>query len=359
MTATSFDFVLLTVCGWVNRRQLAAIAYLREENRVLREQLGAKRPKFTDTQRRRLAEKGKALGRKALAELCSIATPDTILGWYRRLIARKYDGSAKNPRGRPRRAEDVRELILRMAKDNSGWGYTRIVGAMKKLGHDVGRMTVARVLAEHGIDPAPERSKGMPWSEFLRVHWDALAATDFFTVEVLTLFGLTRYHVLFVIELKTRVVHIAGIVHEPDGQWIMQVGRNLLDAVDGFLLSKTHLILDRDPVFTSQFRRLLGDSGVTPVRLPPRSPNLNAYAERFVGSIRRECLDKIVLLGEQHLRHVVTEYTAHYHSERNHQGLGNQLISAQPAAANDNGNSQVRCRRRLGGLLKYYAKEAA
>ena len=125
MTATSFDFVLMTVCGWVNRRQLAAIAYLREENRVLRAQLGDKRPKLTDAQRRRLAEKGKALGRKALAELCSIATPDTILGWYRRLIARKYDGSAKNPRGRPRKAQDVRELILRMAKDNSGWLWLR------------------------------------------------------------------------------------------------------------------------------------------------------------------------------------------------------------------------------------------
>ncbi len=178
MTATSFDFVLLTVCGWVNRRQLVAIAYLREENRVLREQLGAKRPKLTDLQRRRLAERGKALGRKVLAELCSIAAPDTILGWYRRLIARKYDGSATHPRGRPRKAEAIRELIVRMAKENPGWGYTRIVGAMKNLGHDVGRMTVARVLAEHGIDPAPERSKGMSWGEFLRIHWDGIAATD-------------------------------------------------------------------------------------------------------------------------------------------------------------------------------------
>jgi len=151
--------------------------------------------------------------RDCSAELCSIATPDTILGWYRQLIANRYDGSAKNPRGRPPKAEDIRELIVRMAKENSGWGYTRIVGAMKNLGHDVGRMTVARVLAEHGIDPAPERSKGMSWGEFLRTHWDGIAATDFFTVEVLTLLGLTRYHVLFVIELKSRVVHIAGIAH--------------------------------------------------------------------------------------------------------------------------------------------------
>jgi putative transposase len=168
----------------VNRRQLASIAYLREENRVLREQLGAKRPKFTDPQRRRLAKKGQALGRKALAELCSIATPDTILGWYRRLIAKKYDG--ERPRGRPRKTEDICELILRMAEENSGWGYTRIVGAMKNLGHDVGRMTVARVLAGHGMDPAPERRRGTSWHEFLRIHWDGIAAADFFTVAQLT-----------------------------------------------------------------------------------------------------------------------------------------------------------------------------
>ncbi len=234
MTATSFDFVLLTVCGWINRRQLLAIEYLREENRILRDQLGDRRIRLSDTQRRRLAQKGKALGRKALAELACIATPDTILSWYRRLIARKYDGSANASVGRPRKANDIRELILRMAKQNPGWGYTRIVGALKNLGRDVGRMTVARVLAEHGIDPAPKRSKGMSWSEFLRIHWDGIAAADFFTVEALTLTGLTRFHVLFVIELKTRIVHIAGIVHEPGESWIMQVGRNLLDAVDGF-----------------------------------------------------------------------------------------------------------------------------
>ena len=177
-----------------------------------------------------------------------------------------------------------------------------------------------------------------------------------FTVEVLTLSGLTRYHVLVVLELKTRVVHIAGIVHEPGERWVMQIARNLLDAVDGVLLNKTHLILDRDPVFTAQFRRLLGDSGVMPLRLPARSPNLNAYAERFVASIRRECLDKVVLLGERHLRRVVTEYAAHYHTERNDQGLGNRLINARAAPENDNGNTQIYCHRKLGGLLKYYSK---
>ncbi len=354
---TSLHFLLLTVSGWVNRRQLAAIEYLREENRVLRDHLGDKRLRYTDAQRRRLAAKGKALGRARLKELGTIVTPDTILRWYRQLIATKYDGSGKRGPGRPRKPEEIRTLVVRMAKENRTWGYTRIVGAMKELGFTVGRSTVAAILTEHGLPPAPERGRSMTWSEFLRAHWDGIAAMDIFTVEAVTLTGLIRYHVLFVLELESRAVHIAGIVHQPDGAWIMQVGRNLTDAIDGFLLGKTHLIMDRDPVFTDQFRRLLRDSGVEPVCLPPRSPNLNAYAERFVGSVRRECLSQFVVLGQGHLRRIVREYAAHYHRERNHQGLGNRLIEDRPRAANDNG--EVRCHQRLGGVLRYYCREAA
>ena len=244
-----------------------------------------------------------------------------------------------------------------MARDNPRWGYTRIVGAMKNLGHEIGRNTVKRMLAEAGISPAPERRRGMSWKSFLRAHWEAIAAADFFTVEVLTLHGLRRYLVFFVIELKTRRVEIAGIVHQPDGEWMMQVGRNLLDAAEGFLLRKRYLILDRDPLYTAAFRRLLRDANVKPLRLPARSPNLNAYAERFVRSIRGDCLNHVVLLGEQHLRTVVREYVAHYHTERNHQGLGNALVALLPAVAIAKG--AVQRRRRLGGLLSYYHREAA
>jgi transposase InsO family protein len=199
----------------------------------------------------------------------------------------------------------------------------------------------------------------MSWKAFLRAHWDAIAAADFFTVEVLTLQGLTRYFVFFVIELKTRRVHIAGIVNQPYGGWMMQVGRNLLDAADGFLLGKKYLILDRDPVYTASLRRLLSDDGVEALRLPAKSRNLNAHAERFVRSIRDECLHHVVLLGEQHLRSVVREYVAHYHAERNHQGLGNQLIEAAPCGVHATTRSVVVRHQRLGGLLNYYEREAA
>ena len=155
---------------------------------------------------------------------------------------------------------------------------------------------------------------------FLRAHWEAIAATDFFTVEAWTLRGLTRFHVLFVLDLSTRRVAIAGITENPDGDWVVRVGRSLVDCFDGFLLKHRYLIHDRDPLFTTSFDAMLRSSGVEPIRLPPRSPNLNAYAERFVGSIKAECLDRMIIFGERHLRHVVSEYAEHYQHERPHQG---------------------------------------
>jgi putative transposase len=255
-------FLLYIFAGWVNRRQLDVIEFLREENRVLREQFGGRRLRLTDVQRRRLAVRGKTIGRKALMEVACIVTPDTILRWYRRLIARKYDGSKRRGPGRPRTAEAIAELVVRMATECPTWGYTRIRDALHNLGHEIGRNTVKRILLEHGIEPAPERSKRMPWKTFLKAHWDVLAAADFFTVEVLTLGGLVRYSVFFVMELKTRRVQIAGLSCQPCEAWMKQIARNLTDAVDGFLTGKRYIILDRDPLYTAAFRRMLKGSGV-------------------------------------------------------------------------------------------------
>ncbi len=197
----------------------------------------------------------------------------------------------------------------------------------------------------------------MPWKTFLQAHREGLAAADLFTVEVLALGGLQRYFVLFVIELKTRKVKIAGIHHQPYGEWMEQMARNLTDVFDGFLRDARHLIHDRDPLYTYAFREILKSSGVEPIKLPPRSPNLNAYAERFVRSIKEECLDRFVLLGESHLRLVVREYVEHYHCERNHQGLTNRLLDRAPPPANP--DAEVQRRERIGGLLSYYHREAA
>jgi transposase InsO family protein len=228
--------------------------------------------------------------------------------------------------------------------------YTRIQGALANLDHHVARGTIANILKQHGIEPAPERQRRTTWQEFLKTHWDVLATADFFTVEVWTGAGLTRLAVLFVIELATRRVEIAGIMAEPDSAWVVQCGRQVTDAVDGSLIGKHFVLHDRDPLFSEAFRETLAAAGVQTVRLPPRSPNLNAFAERFVRTIKESCLDRLILIGEASLRRAIREFVAHYHGERNHQGLQNQLIICPGAHRRD---GTIACRERLGGLLKY------
>ena len=206
------------------------------------------------------------------------------------------------------------------------------------MGYDIGRTTVQRILAEHGIEPAPQRKREYSWATFIKAHLGAIAGMDFFTVEVLTVVGLVRYHVLFVIDIGSRIVEVVGLARDPGGEWMKQMARNLLDADDGFLRGKRYLILDRDPLYTKEFRQMLRGAGVKPLLLPARSPNLNAYAERFVLSIKSECLDRIVPLGEGHLRRAIGEYLVHYHGERNHQGLANVLLKGAPTPANANGS---------------------
>jgi putative transposase len=246
-TLDPFRFLAAAIAGWANQQQQDAIEYLREENRVLREQLKGKRIRFTDDQRRRLAERAKGLGRKALDDIATLVRSETLLAWHRKLIAQKYDGSARRGPGRPTIKNKIRDLIVRMAKENRMWGYTRIRGALGNLGHMVGRGTIANILKEHGIEPAPERNRKTTWKEFLSRHWQVMVAADFFTIEVWTRSGLTRFLVLFLIDLSTRRVEIAGIATKTDGIWMGQAARNLCDDRDGFLTGKRYLIHDRDP----------------------------------------------------------------------------------------------------------------
>jgi putative transposase len=313
--------------------------------------------RLNDDQRRRLAAKARGLGRKVLAQVATIVTPGTLLRWHRQLIAHKYDGSGNRGPGRPRTAGEVEELVVRMAQENRDWGYRRIQGALSNLGHELARSTIADILERHGIEPAPERSRKTTWKEFLTQHWDLIVAADFFTVEVWTATGLRRFIVLFFIELSTRRVEIGGISAVANGLWMNQIARNLTDSVDGLLAGKRYLIHDRDPLFTDEFLRTLKDTGVASVKLPARSPNLNAHAERFVRSVKESCLERLILFGESSLRTAVQNFVAHYHSERNHQGLDNRLI--QPDAVHLANTGTVQRRERLGGMLNYYHRVAA
>ena len=249
------------------------------------------------------------------------------------------------------------ELVVRMAGENPTWGYTRIRGALANLGHNIARKTVNRILQDHGIEPASERNQRTPWKTFLQARWEGLAAADLFTAEVLTLAGLRRYFVFFVIELKTRRVHIAGIHPQPDGRGMEQLARNLTDPVDGFLRTARQLIHDRDPLYTRGFGEILTCGDVGPLRRPTQSPNLHAPAERFVLSINDECLHRVVPLGEGPLRLLVHEYIEHDHRERNHQRLDNPLLQRPPPPVRS--DADVQRRECLGGLLSYYYREAA
>jgi len=365
MLPLPLQFIIAMVTYAINERMARRFDYLLEEVRVLREvyteTTGRKRVPFTDEQRRRLAVKGKALTPDDRHLCCQIVRPSTILAWFRKLAAAKYDSSTQRKKpGRPRKADEIRELVIRLARENLGWGYTKIRDALRGLKIEISRSTVANILAEAGVDPAPERIHKRTWKQFLRSHWETLYACDFVAVETLGMFGTVRVMVFFVIELRTRAVHIAGMRINPDGAWMMQIARNLLDPEDGFLRNATHLIHDRDPLFTNAWVELLKSSGVESVRIPASSPNCSPHAERFVRTVRTECLNHFVIFGERHLRYLLREFIPHYLRERFHQGLGGQLIVARTASENDNSASDaIRCRSRLGGLLNFYHREAA
>jgi len=263
-----WKFLLVVLAGWINRHQQDVIEYLLEENRVHKELHSGKRLRFTDEQRRRLAAKAKAIGRGTLKTLDCIVTPDTLLRWYRKLIARKYDGSAKHGGSSPERRAKIVETLIRMAKENPSCGYTRLRDMLMNLGFKMSRSTVRRVLLDHGLEPAPRRST---WKTFMKSHWDQLAATDTFTVEVLTPLGLVRYTVLFVMHLSTRKIDIAGIAHDPGEAWVKNVFRGQVDAIDGFLLGKRYIIHDRDPIFSPAVQAFLAGAGVEPGSNPDSS----------------------------------------------------------------------------------------
>ena len=349
--------ILAYITGTVDQELLLRNEYLAAENRILKAQLNG-RLRLSDAERATLGEIGRRLGRKVLGEVANVAQPATILAWYRRLVARKFDGSKeRRTPGRPRIDRDLEQLIVRVAKENSDWGYDRIAGALANLGYEISDQTVGNILLRHALPPAPERKRTTPWATFIRTHLAVLAGTDFFTVEVLTLRGLVTYYVLFFIHLESRKVDIAGITVHPNEPWMQQMARNVTMEGCGALQDCRYLLHDRDTKYTISFRAIIESGQVKTLLLPARSPNLNAYAERWVRSVKEECLSKIILFGERSLRRALSEYVEHYHAERNHQGKSNVLLF--PRASGIRPVGPVRCRERLGGLLRYYHQEAA
>ena len=257
------------------------------------------------------------------------------------------------------RSDPIEELILRLARENRSWGYRRIVGALSNLGHEVSHQTVANILKRHDIAPAPERRRTMSWREFIRSHMEVLAAVDFFTVEVWTARGLITYYVLTLMRVASREVCIAGITTSPDQRWMEQIARNLSFADLGFLNGCRYLLHDRDAKFCAAFTGILETVGIQAVKLPARSPNLNAHLERWHRSVKEECLSKMIFFGEASLRYVLSNYVFHFHHERNHQGKGNIILFPRPGDRVGESTGEIRTRERLGGLLKFYYRLAA
>lgn len=345
--------MLAYITGEVDQSLLVRLEYLIEENRVLRSQI-AGRLLITDPERKVLAEKAVAMG-KLMADTVTIVKPGTILKWHRELVAKKFDGSSKRL-GKPVISPEIEELVVRMAKENPSWGYDRIAGAIRNLGYKVSDQTVGNILKRNGIAPSSERRRNTTWAEFIRQHKDVLWATDFFTAEIWTCLGLTTFYVLFFIQISTRRIVLGGITTSPHEEWMKQVARNV-SGCDGALENARYLIHDRDTKYTASFDEILRAVGIEPVKLPPQSPNLNAFSERFVRSIKSECLDRMILFSEKALRYVVMQYLGHFHAERNHQGIDN--VVPFPDERLSVAGHDVQKSERLGGLLSFYYRKAA
>jgi transposase InsO family protein len=331
----------------------SAAAALEVENAVLRHELGVlrrsvKRPELRRRDRVVLAAASGLLPRGRWAVF--VVSPQTLLRWQRELVRRKWT-YRRRPAGRPRLDPELRELALRLARENPRWGCVRIQGELRKLGIKVGATTIRTLLRQHGLGPAPRRT-GPSWAEFLRAQAQGVLACDFFTVETVWLRPL---YVLFWIEHGSRRVHLAGVTANPDCAWVTQQARNL--AIDGRLGNVRFLIHDRDAKFCGPFDAIVRSEGVRVIETPFRAPKANAVAERWVRTVRNECLDHVLIVGRRHLERVLLIYVTHYNAARPHRSLSLATPAGQPPAARGSPGVVLR-RDLLGGLIHEYAAAA-
>jgi putative transposase len=325
------------------------IVVLRHQLMVLRRQVA--RPRYTPRDRLVLAMLARLLPRQRWAIF--LVTPSTLLRWHRELVAHRWT-YRHTGRGRQGLDSQVVDLVVRLAQENPRWGYLRIVGECRKLGVRVSATSVRRILRRHGIGPAPRRG-GPTWTAFLRMQAAGILACDFFTVETV---GLTRLYVLFVIELDRRRVHLAGITAHPTGAWVAQAARNLLMDVGEHVHRFRFLIRDRDAKFTAAFDTVFAAAGVNIVKIPPRAPQANAFAERWVRTVRTECLDWTLIWNAQQLHRVLTDYLRHYNTARPHRGIALQVPMPVTAPARADPRRPLERVDVLGGLIHEYRHAA-
>ncbi len=346
-----FFHPLILLLASLTKTELARqIQYLKAENEILRSKL-PKRLTVTPAERQRLVRLGKNIG-SALQHLISIVSYRTFQRW----LGAERKGKEPSKRGRPRTEEEIRQTIVRLAEEN-GWGYTRILGELKKLGiGKVCRSTVINILKEHGLEPGPQRGEGS-WDEFLKIHAKTLWACDFISKKVWTIWGLKEVYILFFVHVGSRRVFVSGMSQHPDAQWVAQQARNFSIHLDEEGQEASYLIHDRDTKFTAHFDALVESTGTIIKKSMVRSPNVNAFAERWAQSVQVECLDHFVVLGERHLEYLVSEYVGYFNQERPHQAMGNCPLTP-PQAPPDPPEGAIHCRERLGGMLRHYYRKA-
>jgi len=348
---------VLRMFGWLallarsDRAKDAEILILRHQVAVLQRQVTTPRLSWAD--RAVLAALARLLPGSQVRQLRLIISPRTLLRWHADLVRRHWAYPRRGP-GRPRTAATVRALILEMARDNPGWGYRRIHGELAGLLHKLAPSTVWKILKDAGIDPAPTRS-GLTWQAFLQAQAKTILAVDFFHVDTVL---LRRLYVLFVIEHGTRRVHLAGITAHPTGEWVAQQARNLLMDLGEHADSFKFLIRDRDAKFTAAFDTVLTAAGIRIIKTPVQAPRANAIAERWVGSARRECTDRMLVAGERHLRLILGEYADHYNSHRPHRSLQQEPPTGRTHPPAEVTGMRVLRRDRLGGLIHEYPQVA-
>jgi putative transposase len=355
MTLRLLYLILCQLLGWLQllacgqAAKNAEILVLRHEVAVLRRQVTRPRPTWPD--RAILAALARLLPRERRHH--RLVTPDTLLRWHRTLLQRHWTKPHRPP-GRPSRSQELRSLILRMAAENPTWGYRRVHGELLQLGYQVAPSTVWLLLKRAGIDPAPRRAQ-LTWRRFLSVQAEGILACDFFHVDTVL---LRRLYVLFVIEVASRRVHILGVTANPTGAWVTQQARNLLMDLGDRVGQFRFLIRDRDAKFTDGFDAVFGSEGIRILRAPVLAPRANAFAERWVGTVRRELFDRVLIVGQRQLERSLAEYVTHYNEHRPHRALGQAApLRAVPPAAPTADMRVVRVDR-LGGLIHEYAQVA-